>query len=220
MAFAGSAAGAVGELAYLGGTDIIEAGILKDRGWRSPGEYTFGIGMGAGFGAVPGLISAISPRASAFLARDLRSFVPGRGALKPTLSQVRALRNLGVDKAARRRFFQGEMVHGSFTTKSGASVEAFLQMQNDRLVSQLFYITSNKGATGTASRAFVQFRHQSRTLARSLGLRKLELQGGSVMNPDVERFLLRQGFKSKTMPVPDELGGGSQEVLYRLFDLD
>ncbi len=46
---------------------------------------------------------------------------------------------------------------------------------------------------------------------------ELEVQGQAVMNPKIEALLGRQGFKTKTVDVPEGLGGGTGDVFYKVF---
>lgn len=128
------------------------------------------------------------------------------------ITQVRALKKLGVDKAGRRAFFRGEVVQFKFSTKGG-DVYGFVQYQNKRLVSQLFSINVPENTIG-AARGFLRFKNNTVNLARQLGVKNIEFQGGSVLNDEVLEFLIRQGFRTKIVDVPAALGGGKQEVYF------
>ena len=134
----------------------------------------------------------------------------------PTLSQVRTLRDIGVSQEGRRAFFNGETVQFRYPTVGGEDVYGFLQSQDGRLTSQLFSINNTAGGAPAAFRKFVS---DSQSIARSLGLSEVELQGGSVINPDLAKALASRGFQPKTVPVPDVLGGGTQEVLYKTINV-
>ena len=56
-------------------------------------------------------------------------------------------------------------------------------------------------------------------LARALNATELELFGGAVINRHLEALLLRQGFARATDAIPEELGGGTMEILTRVFPL-
>ena len=129
-----------------------------------------------------------------------------------TLSQVRALRDMGVGQTERRAFFSGETVPFQYPTVGGHDVYGFLQFQEGTLTSQLFSINNTAGG---APAAFRQFVSGSQSLGRSLGLTEIELQGGSVINRDLATALSSRGFQPKTVPVPESLGGGTQEVLFK-----
>ena len=89
----------------------------------------------------------------------------------------------------------------------------FLHYRDNALTSQLFSINNTSGGAAAAFRTCVS---GSNDLAASLGLDSLELQGGSVINPDLGSALASRGFMPKTVPVPDALGGGTQEVLFKV----
>jgi hypothetical protein len=132
-------------------------------------------------------------------------------------TQVSSLRSLGVDTTGRRAFFNGDAAQFQFSSTSGESAYGFVQMGEGKLTSQLFSISdkSPSSAVGT----ILKFRNESMTLARASGVSTLELQGGSVINPKVAAFLARQGAQSKTVIAPDILGGGSQDVYYKVFQV-
>jgi hypothetical protein len=135
------------------------------------------------------------------------------------LSQVKALRDIGVAKENRRAFLDGEIVNFSFPTKGGDDVIGFIQRMPDgevQLTSQLFSINNTAGG---APAAFRKFLRNSTELAESLGAQKIEIQGGSLINPDLAKALTDRGFLPKTIPVPDALGGGAQEVLFKIIDM-
>lgn len=129
-------------------------------------------------------------------------------------AQVGALKSLGVDKVGRRVFFNGEVV--SFETRSATGgVYGFVQNADGKLTSQLFSIADRNPAS--AVKSFLKFRNNSIALARAVGVDTLELQGVSVVNPRVAKFLTDQGFDTKSVPVPAALGGGYQDVMYKLI---
>jgi hypothetical protein len=135
------------------------------------------------------------------------------------LSQVKTLREIGVAKENRRAFFNGQIVDFSFPTKGGDDVVGFLQRTPNgevQLTSQLFSINNTAGG---APAAFRKYLRNSTDLAKSLGATKIEIQGGSLINPDLAKALTDRGFTPKTVPVPEALGGGTQEVLSKIIDL-
>jgi hypothetical protein len=135
----------------------------------------------------------------------------GSGGAGIKLSQVRALRDFGLDKAARRAFFGGEAV--VFEAKTAAKPTAVLQKQPDTLSAGILQIK----APGAGAQAFSQFRGAATGVAKSLGLPKLELMGIAIINPELAATLSRAGFTPATRDVPSALGGGKVEVLTRTF---
>lgn len=59
---------------------------------------------------------------------------------------------------------------------------------------------------GGGLRSFGQFRARTMALARLLGLVEVELFAAAVINPRLERLLIRQGFIRGEEPVHEELG--------------
>ncbi len=92
--------------------------------------------------------------------------------------------------------------------------------KNDKLTAQLFYIENRGQYKGAGAKALIYFKNQTIKLAKSLGVNKVEIQGGSVINPDIKKFLNKYGFKKKTIAVPEALGGGSEEVLYKIINVE
>ena len=132
------------------------------------------------------------------------------------LSQLRSLRSLGVNRTARREFFEGKVVEFRFPTSAGDDVFGFVNLDGDTLVSQIFSINNTAGG---APQAFRKFLVDSKALAKNLGLTKVELQGGSLINSDLAEALLNRGFSPKKVAIPDALGGGTQEVLFKVIDV-
>jgi hypothetical protein len=49
------------------------------------------------------------------------------------------------------------------------------------------------------------------------GLTELELFGAAITNDELREILLRQGYQTRTEQCPDELGGGTVEILTRVY---
>jgi RHS repeat-associated protein len=167
-------------------------------GGRQVGRTTFSLGLDATvvYGA----------------ARAARGALLGEAA-RPTLSQVRALRALGVDKAARRAFFQGEPVGVALPTAGGKPTVGYVQLRGRLLRAG---IGSIEDRTGGGLKAFFDFRASARQLGRTLGAQELELSGALVVNPRIEAMLLRQGFTKAQIRLPAGEGpspvGGYRKV--------
>jgi hypothetical protein len=52
-----------------------------------------------------------------------------------------------------------------------------------------------------------------------MGATEYELFGGAVINQRLERLLIRQGFQRAVDTVPEELGGGTMEIRFKVFAL-
>lgn len=129
-----------------------------------------------------------------------------------------AMKALGVPKENLSSLRAGEVVPFQFATKGGDDVYGFLSLNESDsvLVSQLFSI-SNK--TGGAPVAFRKFLSNSQTIGKNLGVSKIEIQAGSVINDTLARGLISRGFETKIVNVPPHLGGGQQDVLYKMVDI-
>jgi hypothetical protein len=168
-------------------------------GGRQVGRTTFSLGLDAAvvYGA----------------ARAARGAVLGE-AVRPTLSQVRALRGLGVDEAARRAFFEGAPVEFKLPTAGGEPTRASAQLVGRRL---RVGIVSVKDLSGAGPRAFFNFSTRARSLARTMGAKEVEIYGALIINEDIEGMLLRQGYVRGKVTLPEELGGGTAPVLRRVY---
>lgn len=174
----------------------VEAGLAA--GATGKGAWHFGLALGAVL-----LIGA--------------TFAPGEGtgtqavAKSGLAARVRALRSFGLDKAARRVFLSGETA--GFLRADG--VLAFARMEGSRLVAGIFSVN----APGKGLRIFSKFRGDAKALGQSLGATELELAGAEFLNLDLGALLVRQGFVAGTMAAPEALGGGTMNILSKVFGL-
>ena len=86
-----------------------------------------------------------------------------------------------------------------------------------RLNEQPAFTTNNNGNSLAAAALLRGLQRRSEGLANSLGLQSFELQGGTVVNADVEAFLLRLGFERAT--VFDDFFGETQEIFRKVVEL-
>jgi hypothetical protein len=137
---------------------------------------------------------------------------PTPGGRRLRLSQLRALRELGLDAPQRRAFLRGEVVLYYSPTRAEPAV-AVAQLVGIRLRSGMIAIRDVGGGLGVLAR----FRTRSHAVARACGASEVELFGAAFINQRLEALLLRQGFARATEPVPEELGGGTMEIVTKLF---
>jgi hypothetical protein len=130
----------------------------------------------------------------------------------PRLSQVRVLRDFGLVRSERKAFFRVEAVVFSFSTGAAPAI-AIIQLLGNRLCSGIISIHD----IGGGLRDFVRFRDQAHRVARAFHADEVELFGAAVINERLEALLLRQGFSRAIVTVPEALGGGSMEILSRVF---
>jgi len=130
----------------------------------------------------------------------------------PRPAQLRALRSVGLTRSQRRAFFRGELVVFDLPTDSEAGMGK-IQLAGARLRCGIVGIEHVGGGLQDLAR----FREHARAVARVFGAGELELFGESVLNERVEAMLLRRGFTRTREPVPQELGGGSKVVLWKVF---
>lgn len=119
----------------------------------------------------------------------------------------------GIDQENHKSFFDGEVVAFEYPTKGGDNLFGHLQFKEGHLTSQLFSI---RNTAGGGFGAYLKFVKGSFALAKSLGLRQVEIQGGAIHNKSITKNLLANGYKPKTIPVPEYMGGGTVEVLYKI----
>jgi hypothetical protein len=63
---------------------------------------------------------------------------------------------------------------------------------------------------------FMVFEARAHAAAKALGAKELELLGIEITNPKVQAALERGGFAPTTIPVPEELGGGTFNAISRI----
>lgn len=139
-----------------------------------------------------------------------------------TERQIAALTAFGVAAEDHEAFANGTLVALNYATATEDRVSGFLWLAGDRLVAQLFVITSG-GLLGAAALAVRTFQSRSFELARALDIRKLELQGGTVIDAPMRAFLERRGFALKTVPAPWLLRieeDDMQEVFFKEFEVE
>ena len=136
------------------------------------------------------------------------------GAEVPKLSQVRALRDLGLSEVERRAFFEGKTVVFNIPTIGGDPTVATLRLSSGRLTAGIVDVLDESGA---GLKAFTRFRAIARGLSHMFGVSELELQGVAVINSDIEAMLIRRGFTVSEALVPGELGGGTAEIYSKVF---
>lgn len=132
-------------------------------------------------------------------------------AANPTPEQVNVLLDLGVKFDQIPEFVGGRPVVYGLPTESEPGV-AIVQMVGSRLRSGIVTIKDPGGGLKT----FVRFRGRSVRVAAQFGLTELELFGAAITNDELREILLRQGYQSRTEQCPDELGGGTVEILTRV----
>jgi hypothetical protein len=60
------------------------------------------------------------------------------------------------------------------------------------------------------------FEAKAQAAARALRAKDLELLGIELTNPELQTVLERGGFAPTTMPIPEELGGGTLNAISRV----
>jgi hypothetical protein len=131
----------------------------------------------------------------------------------PTDVQSAALKELGLSDPDIEAFMQGRILAYSLPTQSEPGI-AIIQKMATRLRSGIYIINDPGGGLKT----FGRFRRRSHSVAKLFGLYELELFGAAVTNEKLEATLLRQGFISRDIVCPDELGDdGNVVVLSRVY---
>jgi hypothetical protein len=127
---------------------------------------------------------------------------------------VQALEDLGIDLEQVEAFLRGNAIVYPLPTESDPGI-AMIQRVGNRLRSGIIEIND----VGGGVKDFLLFRARSEVLARALGAMELELFGAAVINQKLETTLLRGGFVRAVDTVPEELGGGTMEILFKVFAL-
>jgi hypothetical protein len=94
-------------------------------------------------------------------------------------SQIRLLRELGLDRRQRRRVIEGEMLLYSRPTPADELI-AIIQLDENRLTHGIFSI--NARDTGAGFAEFLRFIRLSRELAQQSGCQQLEIFGVAIVN--------------------------------------
>ena len=131
---------------------------------------------------------------------------------QPSDALDQALRNLGLDPSQVEAFLRGDAVVYQLPTRGEPGI-AMIQSTGSRLRSGIIEIND----VGGGVKDFLVFRGRSEAVARALGATELELFGGAVINPKLESVLLRRSFRRGEDAVPEELGGGTMEILFKVF---
>lgn len=138
----------------------------------------------------------------------------------PSLSQVRALKQLGLDRYQRREFCSEQPVIYERAALQGDMLICVVQLDKMELRSGIFSI--NDRGTRTGFLELLLFIRRSRSVALAFNLRYLEVFGIAIINPQLEAALLQRGFIRKTVEFPETIpliGGESLEVLSKSFIL-
>ncbi len=119
-----------------------------------------------------------------------------------------ALRDLGLELSEIEKFSRGESVVYKLRTQSDPGI-AMIEFIGDRLRSGIIEIND----PGNGLKNFLRFRDRSLDLAIELGASELEIFAAVIINRRLEALLVRRGFRSYEVAVPDDLGGGTMTIL-------
>jgi hypothetical protein len=121
---------------------------------------------------------------------------------------------LGVAVEQVPALLRGDPIAYGLRTESEPGV-GIIRMVHPRLKSGILAIKDPGGGVKTLAR----FRSASQRVAKAFQLAELELFGAEIIeiNADLKEMLYRQGFEEKSEPCPEELGGGTMNVLAKVF---
>ena len=80
------------------------------------------------------------------------------------------------------------------------------------------YTVQNKEGSGLQD--FLIFDIRARAVAKAMAVREIELMGIEMTNSRLEAALVLGGFTPTTMPVPEELGGGTFNAISRVEPME
>jgi len=126
--------------------------------------------------------------------------------LTPVQAQALGIFDLTSDQVL--AFCNGIQVVCELQTQSQPGI-AILQLADDRVRCGIFLIHDPGGGLLTLTR----FKGNAGRLAQAFDKSKLELFGATVLNPELERLLRRQGFTPAVDSCPDDLGNDDWEIL-------
>jgi hypothetical protein len=132
----------------------------------------------------------------------------------PLLSpeQNRALARIGLAPEQFHDFAKGQVVVFEFSTESVPGI-GIVQIVGLKLRCGIFQIKDPGGGV----KSLLRFRNSANDLAKAFGANELELFGAAIVNERLEQLLLRQAFVRRTVPCPDDLGGGEVEILSKVW---
>lgn len=123
-----------------------------------------------------------------------------------------ALQRLGLHEAQTESLIQGESVAFALAGAAEGTIGVARLLAGPRLQVGIYTLTN----VGRGLGDFLTFEARARAAANALGAGELELMGIEVTNARLRAVLERGGFTPATMPVPEELGGGTFAVLSRV----
>lgn len=129
-------------------------------------------------------------------------------------AQAAALFAIGISEDHVERFLAGEEVTFSLPTQSDAGI-GLLQRFGERIRCGIVAINDPGGGLLSLAR----FRSNSMQVAKAFGANEVELFGAAIINDELEMMLRRQSFSRQVVTCPDELGGGTMEILSKVFSV-
>jgi hypothetical protein len=116
-----------------------------------------------------------------------------------------ALERLGIGEAQLRSLSEGSPVAFNLSGASESTVTVAQFTPEGRLRVGIYTIKNEGGGLGD----FLTFELRAQVAAKAIGATELELMGIEGTNPKLRAVLELGGFTKTTMPVPEELGGGT-----------
>ena len=127
---------------------------------------------------------------------------------------IQSLVLLGLDPLQVEAFLRGDAVVYQLPTGSDPGI-GMVQRAGNRLRSGIIEIND----VGGGLKDFLLFRDRSEMIARALAADEMELFGGAVINRRLENLLIRRGFQRSEDAIPEVLGGGTMEILTKIFTI-
>ena len=125
--------------------------------------------------------------------------------------QLRLLRAIGLrDDQAAKLAESSEFVVFQFMTEAEPGI-GMLQITNLRLRCGVVYIHDEGGGI----KSLLRLKQAAADIARAFGLAELEVFGAALINQRLKAVLERRGFATRVEPCPEDLGGGTMEILSR-----
>jgi hypothetical protein len=123
-----------------------------------------------------------------------------------------ALQRLGLTETQLRALEKGRVVAFMLSGVAEGTVCIARLPSRERLQLGIYTIRS----VGSGLNDFITFELKARTAAKAVGAQELELMGIEITNDDLRAVLEQGGFSPTSLPVPEELGGGTFDALSRV----
>jgi hypothetical protein len=134
-----------------------------------------------------------------------------------SLKVIEAVGRLGISEPQMSALFDGIPVAFQVSGAADGTLAIAQLIQTARLRAGIYTIRNEGGGLTD----FITFESRARAAAKAVGALELELMGIEITNANLRAALELGGFTATTIPIPEELGGGtSTDVISRVELVD